>query len=262
MAVLTDVLYGNRLDGTTTYSSNQDAESLLVTLSDSTSMSESMTSSDLQILAEAMSLAEALTKSVNKPLSESISLVESFTKSIAKPFSETMTLGDASVRLATKVLPAITVTGPFPLYGSLLYSIPLYGFSASGLFSEAIVMLESVVSFLATKVLSDTLTMSEQRAFIVARNLSDALQIVDNAVAIHQDKGFFDFILLQDWISVRLEKANIWNVPVSNEETIPLYSQVLYSQSLYGQTPTVVWGNDEPNVPENFTNFDGQGNVP
>lgn len=221
MALLTDVLYGNRLYSQETYSSNEDPESLSILLSDSTPMTESTVDSINQVLADALSSSDAL-----------------ITLSIAA--------------------------------------------------------------------LSDTITITEQDLFQIQAYLSDSINILDSRVAILRTKPITDFIILNEWISIVLAKANIWatqsaqsstttdevlysipeydrnlysSSPITlwqqGEEasviwtaenstaiTLPLYSQVLYAKSLYGSMPTVVWKDESIPVGENFTNFDGQGNVP
>lgn len=277
MSIQTEVLYGNRLYDKVTYSTNNDPESLSLSLSDSTSVTDSTTAeSATKALAETITFTESLITSGIKALSDSTTMTETFIKKLSHAFSDTTTLSDAMVIRAIKVL------------------------------SDAFVVTDSLIIKSSIKALSDTVTLSEQRLFQLHSVLADSLSILDNTVVIRATKGLTDFIILNDWLSVILDKANIWAtqsaqhntgsenvlydvpeynqdlysvnpvttwrqgteasalwvVPPEHEIVLPLYSQILYSQSLFGSMPTVVWGNNVPIIKENFTNVDGEGNVP
>lgn len=276
MSLTTDVLYGNRLYGQPTYSENNDPQSLSLPLSDSTTTSDSIVDSATQIISDAMGLTEILATSGIKVLSDSSSLTDLLRTLAGFNLLEIETLSDSTVIRVIKTL------------------------------SDLFIVTDSLISVSALKMLSDSSTLSEQRLFQLHTTLAESLSILDNRIQISQTRSITDFIILNEWISIVLGKANIWatqgaqtnssgknvlyDVPeyskdlysadptiqwqkagealttwIPEEEPnviLPLYSQVLYGKVLYGQMPKVTWSNNTPEADENFTNFDGQGNVP
>lgn len=285
------------------------AKTLSHALSDSTSVTDSTVVKTItKAISELITLSEArIIVSGTKVLPDTVTLTESIAKILSHAFSDSTSLSDIRTITATKVIPVIpTITAPFPLYGQILYTGSLYGYNALRPLTETITVLDSVVNFLATKILTDTASLTDLRIFIVSRSLLDTFSIIDSPVVVRQTKGLSDFIILNEWLSIHLNKAEIWTVPPTisttsgildlygsflyskmlysdipevswnttpndstvwtsapnNSKPLQLYGSFLYSKPLYGSIPTSTWTVPPTNTQENFTNLNGEGNVP
>ena len=97
-------------------------------------------------------------------------------------------------------------------------------------------------------------TNEDAEAFEV--DLTDIITIVDPAFDFAR---LDDFVLINDWIEAKLYRANIWTtisatpvVPV-----IPLYGQVLYSETQYADNIEVEWAKPSQRT-QNWTNENGE----
>lgn len=329
MSIQTDVLYGNRLYAGPTYSSNNDPESLSLSLSDTATLTETRVDSINQVLADAMSLTETIAKAVTRSLADSTTMTDSEANNATKTLSESVTTSDASIRTAIKALSESTTMSETKVTAGIkaladsstlvesfvkvlmfarfdsVFMTDVTAIKVVKALSDAFSITDSLVKISAIKSLSDATTMTEARLFRLHSVLADSLVMLENRT-INGKKGLTDFIILNEWISIVLAKANIWStqsaqqphtqdntlysVPEYNEDlysagpvttwkqgteasvvwtenverefALPLYSKILYAQALYGSMPAVKWADETPVVQENFTNFDGQGNVP
>lgn len=257
MSIQTEVLYGNRLYGAVTYSNNNDPETLTANLGDTASMVDADTTSGAIPLSDTESLADTIIKLVEKTLAESQTLSDSkiveilqtlsdtFSMSDALGFTafrrsdETMALADTILHTVNKALTEVT-TSSQNLYAKTLYGAHTY----SGDFTLI------------------NIYMRDKIIIQLQKGLSDILSLADHT-ALQQTKGFTDFILLQSWLRLDLQRANIWTVasassPVHN--ILSLYAASLYgAQKLYAATPVTLW--EKTGSPaENWGNEDGQNN--
>jgi hypothetical protein len=145
-----------------------------------------------------------------------------------------------------------------PLSDSRLFDL------AHGL-ADTLILSDIAVTRSSIKALLDTLILTDSHTFIDARMLADFLILSDLIVRI-ATKTTSDFIILNEWLSITLIKADIWTLasPEPDLETVfapPLYGKVLYSKTLYGGASFTDW-TTPGDSDENFTNLDGEGNVP
>lgn len=216
MAVQTIVLYAPRLYASSTFATNQDPESLSATLSDSMSMTDDERQLALKAIAEAITMAEAWITAGNKALTESTTMTETFAKAVVMhTLTDSFSATDARVIAATKAL------------------------------AEAMLIADTLVTTSGTKAFTESLTFTEQRLLQAVKVLVDTVTIDDLAIDILQDKGFPEFILIKDWIELKLQRANIWETTPAfgfAPSQIHLYGPgVYYGVDYYGANPSVNW---------------------
>lgn len=141
--------------------------------------------------------------------------------------------------------------------------------------SESITGAEAEI-FSTTKVLSDTVTLSVAAAKTLSHSLSDSVtpsvaiaktlqkvfmesgNVTDNGTLIFTIKTLSDFLILKEWISIRLTKALIWTNPSVNANLHDfLFGKYTFGSQLFGGVkPSSSWtkGARGPNV---WTNTDG-----
>lgn len=162
-----------------------------------------------------------------KSLTETLTLAEIFAKAIYRQLSDALSVSDAKLISTIKAL------------------------------IETLILSESLVKTVLLNTFSETLTTAETFAIIFYRTLLDALSILDSQIIFTATKGLTEFILLKEWISIRLQKADPWQVQAVTQRNIPVYGTILYDQSLYGFTPNVVWNKTQAPRPC-FINADGE----
>jgi len=276
MSNQTVVLYGNRLYDNITYSSNQDPQTFSASLSDSTSLTDARILDTItQLLADIQALIDTRLFSSQKILADTENLSENLIKLLNHSFSDSISLSDSEVLLNKKVL------------------------------QDTISALESIITTIGIKALLETLTLTESRFFQTSRILLETLVLHELSITVHESTTLADFTILNEWLSLKLNRANIWTSKSASETvnaileiydkslydkplysgmagidwiipnndsatwinppiivTVPqLYGKMLYSKLLYGSIPSLTWIIPPTNT-ENFTNFDGQGNVP
>jgi hypothetical protein len=215
MAVQTIVLYAPRLYGVSTYSTNQDPESLSASLSDSVAMSDADTQAAIKALSEAIAMAETWITSGTKSLSDTATMSETLAKALVKAtMTESLSMTDARVIAAVKAL------------------------------SDLMMLSDSLVTT-GIKALTESATLTEGFLVSFLVEMSDDLLIDDAAVRIQQIKGLSDFILLNDWLELKLNKADVWDSHAAfgtRPSQIHLYGPgVYYGVDYYGSNPTVIW---------------------
>lgn len=184
-------------------------------------------------------------------------------QSLSTNLSDSTSLGESRIDSLNKVLPPQITLGAFPLYGSNDFSSVVYGFNGTGVYDGKIILLESIVHFLSTKALVESLSLSESRVLTIAQNLVESLSVTDSKAHIVLNPGLTDFVVLKEWLTIQLQKNNgIWSTLPTNTHAMTLFGQLLYSKPLYGFIPVITWTPSLVTVAENFTNADGKGNVP
>lgn len=116
----------------------------------------------------------------------------------------------------------------------------------------------------ATKALSDAVTMVDSEVLQPSKPLSDTAFVSDTTIVVAATKSITDFIRLKEWLSIQHIKAEIWTIQSAETDirvAFTLYGRPLYGESLYSDAPTSSWIVPEGSA-ENFTNLDGEGNVP
>lgn len=216
MATQTIVLYGNRRYDKETYSTNQDPQSFIASLSDSVSMTDSEKQAAIKALAEAITLAETWKTSGNKVLSDSSTMTETLAKAlIMHALTDTVSMSDAEHQAAVKAI------------------------------SDALTVADTIITRSATKALTESLTMTEQRLMSAITFLVDSLIVADSKISLQQIKGLTDFILVKDWVELKWKKADVWTAtPAFNFRPSKIHNYgpgVYYGVDFYSSNPTVNW---------------------
>ena len=172
-------------------------------------------------------LFDAKFLSGTKPLPETLTLAEIFAKTLYHQLSDAASISDAKLISTVKVI------------------------------LETLTLSETLAKTIILGTFSETLTLAQSFAIIFYRLLVDTLTILESRLLFTATKGLTEFILLKEWISVRLQKADPWQVKAATQRNIPVYGSILYDQSLYGFTPDVVWNKTPASLPC-FINADGE----
>lgn len=226
MATRTQVLYGNRLYGRVTYELNDDPQTFTATLSDS------------------QASADADTITIGRNFADTQSSSDLLVKLVAKLLTETETMSDARVMLVQKIL--TETQGSSDAFTARIGQA----------LAETQPMTEAR-TFAVAKAFSESVTMTPTFTIQFIVSLVDGMTIIDNSVVIVQTKGFTDFVLLKEWVSIKLSRPNPWTAAQHVELSLTLYAQPLYAQKLFGATPTTAWA--FPNSRQRaWTNSDGQ----
>jgi hypothetical protein len=126
--------------------------------------------------------------------------------------------------------------------------------------SDSLLLTDSILRA-STKRLSDSLTLSDSHSFIATEVLSDSISVTDSPTTVQTIKGLSEFILIQDWIEFKWQRAEVWTItqaaPISTEPILSLYAQCLYGQDLYSGPPRTTWEVPPP-TSEAWTNADGE----
>jgi hypothetical protein len=217
MSVLTPVLYGRRLYARTLYAWNFDVETFNLVFNDGIGLAEQFNDQLDKVLADVITLTDTALKTVNQqPLIDSITLTDAITTSFGKALSDTITVSDSTIaKTGTKAL------------------------------SDAIVLSDAFITEFV-KVLSDTVTLSDVALKAIQRTLSDSIQVSDSTILATVTLALQDILLLQDWISIRLSKPNLWSVQQQRVPVSSLYGIILYGRSLYSGTGGIPWQTQAP----------------
>ncbi len=248
MAIQTAVEYGNRLYSQPTYSSNQDPQTFLVSLSDTTSISESLADSINSILADLLTLVDAKVVSNKKVLSDTVTSADTLIASAAHPLADSVALSEARIISAVKV------------------------------FADALASLDAL-SIQANAALAETLFLTDAKLISAVKRLTDTLGVKDPLLTKLGKKVLTDFIVLNEWIAIKLQRGGIWtdsspssaswatspldpavwaitSASEKKDKVFPLYSLVLYGKVLYGTNQKVEWKANAPSTISGWTNHD------
>jgi len=210
VAQLTPVLYGTRLYSQTLYSENYDRETFNVVLSDSVGPLDALNSQLDKILADLVPLIDSvILKEADKVFVDSITLSDIIASSLEKTLSDAISNADSLVSDVNK---------------------PLLDYVS---FTDALVTN-------LTKALTDSIGLSEVAALNVTRSLSDVFSSTDSVIVVIVTKTLQDILLLQDWVSLRLSKPNIWTVTVPQLVFSSLYGRALYGRSVYSSQGRII----------------------
>jgi hypothetical protein len=217
MSVLAPVLYGRRLYARTLYAWNFDVETFNLVFNDGIGLAEQFNDQLDKVLADVITLTDEALKTVeHQPLIDSITLTDAITTSFGKALNDTITVTDSTV----------TTTGTKAL-------------------SDAITLSDAFITNYV-KTLSDTITLSDAAVRAIQRTLSDAIRVEDSTILTTMTVALDDILLLQDWISIRLSKPNIWGVQQQRVPVSSLYGIILYGRSLYSGTGGIPWQTQGP----------------
>ena len=217
MSQLSPVLYGRRLYARTLYAWNYDAETFSLVFNDGIGMVDAFNDELDKVLNDVITLVDnTLQKSASTTLIDSVTLTDAITTSFGKALSDAITVSDS----------AITTTGTKSL-------------------NDSITLGESFITNFV-KMLSDTITLSDAQLSAITRVLNDNILVEDSVILTTMTVALQDMLLLQDWISVRLSKPNIWTVKRTQVPTMSLYGIILYGRSLYSGTGGVPWQTVKP----------------
>lgn len=109
------------------------------------------------------------------------------------------------------------------------------------------------------KVFSETQASVDAKTFNGTQHFTDSLLPADQNVAVRMNKGFSEFFILQEWIQIKLIRANVWSSPSATSVTQTLYGRPLFGQRLFSATPGTIWTKDTTRQ-RNWTNLDGENN--
>lgn len=250
MSVLNPVLYGDRLYSREAYSQNADPETFNVVLGETVGSTDALLNNATKSLTELISFLETLTTSGTKPLSDTTTLTETFAKLVTRVLSDTTAVADSTVakHVTKQLFESFTPLGPVlygvNLYGPTTYSVNYDNMNTSVYVSDA--LLKSV-----SKLLADTTTLSDTQVRVVTKALSDLIQTIDSQVIINLTVALNDILLLQDWISLRLSKPQLWNVNTNIVVPDSLYGIILYGSNVYSGINTQKWVVNNPRATRN-----------
>jgi hypothetical protein len=225
MSVLNPVLYGRRLYARTLYAWNFDVETFNLVFNDGIGLAEQFNDQLDKVLADVITLTDEALKTVEQqPLIDSITLTDAITTSFGKALNDTITVTDST----------ITTTG------------------TKGL-NDSITLGESFITNF-TKVLADTITLTDAQLFAITRTLNDSILVEDSTILTTMTVALDDILLLQDWISIRLSKPNLWSVQQQRVPVSSLYGIILYGRSLYSGSGGTPWETLKPSFSKGPTN--------
>jgi hypothetical protein len=188
--------------------------------------------------------------------------LSSMIKNLAHVLSDSATMSDSRAFTVTKILPPTpSIPASQALFGTMLYSSPLYSTIPAFVYGEPISISDAVIKITATKILADSLSMADVKSLTTIRVLLESLLMLDLGILFTATKAANDFIILNEWLTITMEKAEIWNFAPVVEPPSQLYGQSLFAKELYSSVPSSTWTNPSESS-ENFTNLDGEGNVP
>lgn len=105
---------------------------------------------------------------------------------------------------------------------------------------------------------SDTLTASSAIANTLTKVLMESASVSDSTVKF-TIKDLTDFLILKEWISIRLTKALVWTNPSVNANLHDtLWGKYLFGTQLFGGVkPVSTWNAGPTKQPSVWTNTDG-----
>ena len=211
------VLYGRRLYARTLYAWNYDAETFSLVFNDGIGMVDAFNDELDKVLNDVITLVDnTLQKSTSTTLIDSVTLTDAITTSFGKALSDSITVSDSTVeKTGTKAL------------------------------SDNITLAESFITNFV-KELSDTITLTDTQVFAITRTLSDNILVQDSVILTTMTMALQDMLLLQDWLSIRLSKPNIWTVKQTQIPVSSLYGIILYGRSLYSGLGGANWQTVKP----------------
>lgn len=243
MALVTPIIYGKfeyakNPTGTgfpiaNLYAAGTTSETFVATFSESITMSDSEVFNVMKALADALSLSDAQTKAVFRALSESLTMTETFHELASNPLFDSITITDTMTIRALKGL------------------------------NESLVMSDSI-SFAVAKAFSESLTLTEVFRKLASKSFAETISMTDIPVTFRATKVLVDFLIIKEWISLRLLKNILWINPSANENSYDtLYGRGTYGPTLYGarlyggrRGNTGNWGLGQKRQ-EAWTNVDG-----
>jgi hypothetical protein len=111
--------------------------------------------------------------------------------------------------------------------------------------ADALSVLESAIVTDGVKALAESMSMTEQMLLDSVKILVDACTAQDAPLLLRQIKGLSEFILVKDWVEIKLLRAGIWQTTPAfgfRPSQIHLYGPgVYYAVDYYGANPTVNW---------------------
>ena len=82
--------------------------------------------------------------------------------------------------------------------------------------------------------------------------LDDSLSSSDDLTQKTVVRRFSDVLLIQDWLSIRLQKPSIWTTPqlgLPSSTGGVLYGRVTYGSVVYGSLPRTFWASEPVTTP-------------
>lgn len=150
------------------------------------------------------------------------------------------------------------------LYGNRLYDAPTYSTNQDPeslsanladsatltdtgfqFLADALSILENAITVNGIKRLADSMSMTEAQLISAVKLLTDSTTVTDAVLHIAQIKALTDFIVVKDWVSLNLDRADIWQTTPAfgfNPSNIHCYgANVYYAVDFYSHNPTVNW---------------------
>lgn len=225
MAQTNPVLYGRRLYARTLYAWTFDAETFNLVFNDGVGLAEAFNDKLDKVLSDVITLVDnTLEKSATRSLADNIALSDAITSSFGKALSDAITVSDS----------ALTTTGTKAL-------------------TDSVTLADAFVTAL-TRTLADTITLSDSDLKSITKALNDAILVTDSTILATMTMALQDILLLQDWVSIRLAKPNIWSVKQTQVPVSSLYGSILYGRSLYSGNGGVPWQTVKPTFTRNMPN--------
>jgi hypothetical protein len=125
--------------------------------------------------------------------------------------------------------------------------------------SESMTLTEAQVKTV-TRLLADSETVTDAVAKTIEKVLSESSSITDSGVVVMTIKDLQDFLVLKEWISIRLNKQITWTNPSTNANIFDtLYGRYKYGSVLFGGLkPLASWSRGPIGAqPSVWTNANG-----
>lgn len=235
MSVLNPVLYGNRLYSQTDYSENPDPQTFNLSFNETISEADSIGNDTTKPLMDALTLLDSYITTMQIVKTDTIALSDAFMFSAGRAFMDAIISADSITKTAK-------------------------------LSKQELVILTDTFVREVVKVLSDTVTSTDIKLFNISKALSEFINSTDSSIVLTISKALTDIVLIQDWISIRLMKPQIWTVaqaPLIGYST--LYGRQLFGIPLYSGLSAIVWiGFQARNTPvtgNGWTNFNEMRNA-
>lgn len=246
MSQQTPVLYGDRLYSRTTYSTNADPETFNLVLGETVGSTDALLSNATKSLTELISFLETFTTSGTKPLSDTATVTDTFAKLVTRLLADTTTVADSVAKTVTKPLSEAPIPLEFVLYGAKLYGRTAYSANFD-VTNPSVHVDDTTLIKYVTKLLSETTTLSDAQLIYVTKAFSELVETIDSQVVLNLTVALNDILLLQDWISIRLSKPQLWNVQTTVVVPDSLYSYILFGRNVYSGLNTQKWIVNQPN---------------
>lgn len=115
--------------------------------------------------------------------------------------------------------------------------------SITKVLADVATITDILITTTGTKRLSESVSMAEVTAFSAHHLFEDTMILIDST-HLTGIKSLSDFILLNEWLSVKLNRANIWttqSAALSTESDLTIYAEPQYSVPLYSGDSATVW---------------------